>query len=378
MRILVCVSEYPPYASGIGDVAQRMVRQFVERGHSCTICSPTGPDIRLGNYGMIKRFGGLGVLLFWLSVSRYFRGKGSQWDAIWLHGPLFIRACPFPEAVITFHTTYKGYRTMARELRSSLLLKAYYGFMGLAERYCLRRINSGRHRFTAVSRLVASELDAQGIHGSDISYVSVGADVDRFCPVADRAPLRTELDIPEEALVLLYVGRLTHQKNLFSLVDAFAQLKGRLGQAMLLVAGSGELSRLLDDRVRRKKVNDVRLLGFVPNEELRMFCACADFFVMSSKYEGQPVALLEAMAAGLPPIVSDIPVMKQLVEESGAGIVVDFDDPFQAAERIGDYVLSAQAKQDRSTIREYVENHMSSAMCAQRYLGLLGQVTGKR
>jgi len=72
--------------------------------------------------------------------------------------------------------------------------------------------------------------------------------------------------------------------------------------------------------------------------------------------------------------VSDIPVMRQLVEESGAGIVVDFDDPIQAAAQIGDYVLSDKAKQDRATIRAYVKTEMSSAICAERYLDLLNEV----
>ncbi len=373
MRILVCVSEYPPHASGTGNVAYRMVKQFEAKGHTCTICSPTGPDIRLGSHKMVQRFGGLGLLYFWHRVSRYFRGSTSQWDTVWLHWPLFLTACPFPQAAITFHGTYRGFRRMAQELRSPPHIKAYYAAMDRIEKHCLGCINSGGHRFTAVSPHIASELGSQGITQT-ITYVPVGVDTRAFHPGLNRAEVRATLGIAANALVLLFVGRLSQPKNLFALVDTFGQLKRSLPEAVLLLVGSGELESQLSRYIQRKGASGVRMLGFVPNEELPQIYACADFFVMSSKYEGQPVALLEAMAAGLPPIVSDIPVMRQLVEESGAGIVVDFDDPIQAAAQIGDYVLSDKAKQDRATIRAYVKTEMSSAICAERYLDLLNEV----
>jgi glycosyltransferase involved in cell wall biosynthesis len=125
--------------------------------------------------------------------------------------------------------------------------------------------------------------------------------------------------------------------------------------------------------VEEKKVPDIKLLGFIPNDELPRIYGCADFFIMASTYEGQPVALLEAMASGLPPIVSDIPVMEQLVKESGAGIVVDFSNPAEAARQIEAYVLSPKAQTDHSYVRQHIETAMSSSVCAERYLVLLGQ-----
>ena len=374
MKILVCVSEYPPHASGIGNVAYRMVREFEKKGHTCTVCSPTGPDIALGSRGMIQRFGGLGILYFWWRVSKYFADKADEWDTVWLHWPLFIRKCPFPSAVVTYHGTYRGFRTMARSLKSSLFLKGYYAFMESMERRCLRAINSDAFLFCVVSPHIASELASQGITGSSISYVAVGVDTEKFHPIADGRETRVELGIPAEALVLLYVGRLSYPKNLFTLVDTFAKLKDKLRQAVLLIVGDGELHEPLSRYIRTKNVPDIRLLGFIPNDELPRVYGCADFFIMASMYEGQPVALLEAMVTGLPPIVSNIPTMEQLVNESGAGKVVDFSSPAEAASQIEAYVASSKAREDRYRVREYVEGTMSSPVCAERYLELLGQV----
>jgi hypothetical protein len=69
--------------------------------------------------------------------------------------------------------------------------------------------------------------------------------------------------------------------------------------------------------------------------------------------------------------------MEQLVNESGGGIIVDFQDPVQAAVQIKEYMSSTKAQNDCKTAREYIEKNMSSALCAEKYLDLLSQVTLK-
>jgi len=177
--------------------------------------------------------------------------------------------------------------------------------------------------------------------------------------------------------VLLFVGRLSRPKNLFALVDTFTELKKSLKRATLVLVGKGELDKALARHIEEREIPDVRLVGFIPNRELPRVYGCADFFVMSSSYEGQPVVLLEAMACGLPPILSDIPVMRDMVAESGLGLLVDFTHPREAAGRIEEYVSSPKAQQDRLAVRDYVVGNMSSAACAEKYLQLLTQVSRK-
>ncbi|MBN2099796.1 MAG: glycosyltransferase family 4 protein [Dehalococcoidia bacterium] len=377
MRILVCVSEYPPHGSGIADVAGRMVKEFGKRGHRCIVCSPTGPDIRLGGQRLINRMAGIGLLLYWWRVRRHFAGKTPEWDAVWLHWPLFPGRCPFPSAVITFHGTYRGFRGMARDMRSPWLVRLYYALMQSAEERCLRSLPIGDHVFSAVSPRSVAELNAQGVGLERVTYVPVGVDTNQFQAAGTRARVRAELGIPPEALVLLYVGRLTRPKNLMALVDAFVELKKEVPGAVLVIVGSGELEGPLARHIDERKTPDVRLLGFIPNHELPQVYGCADFFIMSSTYEGQPVVLLEAMACGLPPILSDIPAMRDVVGDSGLGLLVGFDDPIGAAHQIAEYVSSPKAWQDRVAVRDYVVKNMSSSACAEKYLELLTQVARK-
>ena len=370
MKILVCASEYPPHASGIGNVAERMVVEFEGRGHACTVCSPSGPDIYLGNAGAIQKLGGLGVLYFWEGVRRHFSSRADRWDAVWLHWPMFLGSCPFQRAVCTFHGSYSGFREMAGQMKSPLWVRWYYGFMCATERRYLAQLTPTGCVFTAVSRRAVAELQVQGLSGHDIHYIPVGVDTDSFQPMANKRDVRLPFGIPAEALVLLYVGRLSRPKNLFRLIDAFAELRAQVNRALLLLAGDGELRDSLGRYIAQKGVPDVQLLGFVPHEDLPGLYGAADFFVMSSRYEGQPVALMEAMAVGLAPIVSNIPVMTEVVKESGSGMVVDFDDPGQAGVRMLEYVSGGAASSDGRRAREYVLANMSSASCAEKYLGL--------
>ena len=266
---------------------------------------------------------------------------------------------------------------MAREMHSPGHVKLYYSFMQAAESHSLRSLQSGRYEFTAVSPRAVAELGAQGLGGGKVVYIPVGVDTEQFHPRGDAAEVRMELGIARNALVLLYVGRLTRPKNLFALVDAFSELKKSVKQSVLLIAGRGELEKPLVRYIEERKVPDVRLLGFIPNQNLPRVYGCADFFVMSSTYEGQPVVLLEAMACGLPPILSDIPAMRDIVKESGLGLLVDFGDPAQAAHQIAEYVSSPKAQQDRVAVRDYVVRSMSSEVCAEKYLELLEQVSGE-
>jgi glycosyltransferase involved in cell wall biosynthesis len=354
-----------------------MVKEFRKRGHQCIICSPTGPDIKLGSQTLIRRMAGLGLLYYWWRVKRHFADKAPEWDAVWLHWPMFLGRCPFQGAVITFHGTYRGFRGMAREMRSPWHVSLYYAFMEMAEKRYLRSLKGEGHVLSAVSPRSVAELSAQGVASGRVTYIPVGVDTEQFQAAGNAAEVRGELGVPPNALVLLYVGRLTRPKNLFALVDTFAELKKKVDRGVLLIVGKGELDRALARYVEERKIPDVRLLGFIPNRELPRVYDCADFFIMSSTYEGQPVVLLEAMACGLPPILSDIPAMRDIVEESGVGLLVDFSDPRRAARQIEEYVSGSKAKQDRLAVRDYVVKNMSSAACAERYLQLMVQVSRK-
>lgn len=119
----------------------------------------------------------------------------------------------------------------------------------------------------------------------------------------DRATKRAELGIPQDAIVFITVGELIPRKNQEFLIRVFSNTN--LTNAHLLICGSGREKEHLEQRMQELKVADkVHLLGF--RRDVYELLKCSDVFVFPSKQEGLPVALMEAMAAGLPCIASRI------------------------------------------------------------------------
>ena len=105
MKLLVCVSEYYPHGAGIANVAHYVVSQLRKIGVDCVVCSPTGPDIKLGSSLMISKYGRLGLFHYWHKVATYFQKKTTKYDAVWLHNPIFPGHNPFFKSLVTIHVT---------------------------------------------------------------------------------------------------------------------------------------------------------------------------------------------------------------------------------------------------------------------------------
>lgn len=138
-----------------------------------------------------------------------------------------------------------------------------------------------------------------------VYYVpGIGVNLEKISSVqVDRATKRAELGIPQDAIVFITVGELIPRKNQEFLIRVFSN--ANLTNAHLLICGSGREKEHLEQRMQELKVADkVHLLGF--RRDVYELLKCSDVFVFPSKQEGLPVALMEAMAAGLPCIASRI------------------------------------------------------------------------
>ena len=106
--------------------------------------------------------------------------------------------------------------------------------------------------------------------------------------------------------------------------------------------------------------------GSFTAEEAPDLYAGSDFYIMTSKHEGQPLTLLEAMASGLPCIVSDIPGLR-IVEDARCGIIIDFQDVETAASQIVEYLGGDNSGHSRNA-RDYAVSNLDWEIIARRYL----------
>ena len=144
---------------------------------------------------------------------------------------------------------------------------------------------------------------------------------------------------------VVYLSRLDPKKGLETLLDAWPAVTRAHQAARLVIAGDGapEYRRALENRVARLGLTDtVQFLGFVAGEAKRRLLAEADIFTLPSRHENFGIAVIEAIAAGLPAIVSSGVGLASWVRDKGLGLVVPEDDPASLAEGL------ARALRDQS------------------------------
>ena len=182
---------------------------------------------------------------------------------------------------------------------------------------------------TAVSSAAAGAyLSAGLVHPGRLTVLPNGVDTARIAPGAQaRSALRGKLGLGNNFLWVA-AGRLEEVKNYPLLLEAMRQLPP---SAHLLIAGDGPLRGGLEAMARQLSIDmRVRFLGFVP--EVLPYLQAADAAVLSSRWEGLPMALLEAGACALPAVATDVPGSRAILEHGRTGLLVPFADPAALAQ----------------------------------------------
>ena len=133
-----------------------------------------------------------------------------------------------------------------------------------------------------------------------------GIDLEPFRASVDRVGVRAELGIPAGAFVVGHAGRFYEQKNHAFLVDIAAEIAKREPNMRLLLLGDGPLRSVIEHRVADMGMTDKVIFTGGRSDVTRLMLGAMDVFVLPSFYEGLPLAGIEAQAAGLPIVLSDI------------------------------------------------------------------------
>lgn len=182
-------------------------------------------------------------------------------------------------------------------------------------------------RVVSISKEITAELQQAGYPPQRIVEIANGVDCDRFRPKtdADRINWRRTHGFPDTSILVVFSGRLVKRKGVAVLLAAWKDVELQTHDAQLLIMGSGgnqpdSVESELKAFVIDNGLKSVTFLGNVaePTEVLGV----ADVFAFPSFKEGLPNALLEAMASGLAPVVTDIGGNDQLVVNGQSGLVV--------------------------------------------------------
>ena len=178
-------------------------------------------------------------------------------------------------------------------------------------------------RNIVVSRAVSNSFDSySALYKKRCTLIYYGIPALKL--TLDQEKARSQFGLPLKSSLIVNVGRLAAQKNQSLLI----RLLKRLPDVQLAIAGEGELRSVLEGEARSLGVFDrVFFLGEIPPEEIGNFLLTGDVFIFPSVYEATGLAMVEAMQIGLPVIASDVPGIREVLEEEDGSLAGVLGDP---------------------------------------------------
>jgi glycosyltransferase involved in cell wall biosynthesis len=281
-----------------------------------------------------------------------------------LHANLMARALrPFtriPAVVSTIHNIYEGGR---------LRMLGYRLTNGLVDHMTI--ISQA-----AADRFIRDRIVPRAL----LEVVPNGVDTERYrsVPAGTRERLRQSLGLGRE-FAWLAVGRFEAAKDHPNMLRAFGRLTAEAGDAVLLLVGRGSLQAEIEALAGKLGLHGrVRFVG--TREDVPELMSAADGYVMSSAWEGMPMVLLEAAAAGLPIVATRVGGNQEVVQEGVTGFLVPpGDDQALAAAMLGLMALpEAERRAMGARGQDHVRQHYGLGRVVGRYEDIYREVLRRK
>ena len=313
--IIHVASHYPPYVGGLEQVAKEVVEELALRGNNVLVltsrANKDAAPIERKNNVKVKELWSFEFAHTAIAPTLPFHLLTLPKKSI-IH--LHLAQAYFPELVFLFAKLRKIPYVVHFHLDvgpSGILGPLFLVYKKLVWRPLLNGAKKVIVFSEAQSRLVESKYH---VRKDSIAIIPNGVG-SKFFSVKP-TPLS-----PKDQFQILYVGRLSVQKRVERLIEAMSLLDI---PARLVIVGDGEERTMLQKLTKKLGLTSVSFEGKKSSEELIAYYRNADVFVLSSDIEGMPLVVLEAMAAGLPIIGSNVLGIRELVRETGVLV----DEPY--------------------------------------------------
>jgi glycosyltransferase involved in cell wall biosynthesis len=219
------------------------------------------------------------------------------------------------------------------------VLDGYFGRLATATFVGIeRQLASATDRLAVVSPRVRDDLADRYRIGRAEKYrvVPLGFELDRFAAIDEqaRARARNDLQIPAGAHVVTTIGRVTAIKDHGLFLEAAEAIARQRPETIFLIAGDGELRGMLEDRAKALSIHErVRFLGW--RHDLHVLYGATDVFLLTSRNEGTPVALIESLAAGCAAVATDVGGVRDVVSTKEVGLLAACGDAAALASHVG-------------------------------------------
>lgn len=326
MKVLVFCYEFPPIGAGAGNAVYHLAEEWSKAGHEITVVTSKFRDLPDR-----ETVSGIHVRRVWVGRRRADRGYIHEMLIFMVWSALYAACLPKdgrPDVSVSFLTVPSGI--------GPWVLRALYGVPMVTEirggdvpgfyPEALRR----HHRYAGwLIRLIWNASRAIVANGSGLEalarssgtrrpvyMIPNGVDPNRFYPPESKSR--------GETFTLLFAGRFVDsQKNIMRVCELLSEWD----DIRLILAGDGPDRKRIEQFILQNEFgNRVFLSGWLKGDALREIYQRADVYVSASRWEGMPNSALEAMACGLPLILSRIPGHTELIEEGRNGFLFDSED----------------------------------------------------
>jgi glycosyltransferase involved in cell wall biosynthesis len=374
MRIGIFSESYKPLINGVSTSVETLIAELERAGHTVFVFTSNYPRFTDERPGVF-RFPSVNSLVepdyvLPIPISRHIHNTipSLKLDLVHSQSPFLLgkmarriaRRFGIPH-VSTNHTLYTEY-THYFPLAPPPLIRAFL------VRWMHEYYNTCDH-VIAPSCLTRDRLVNQYGVRVPIEVVPTGIPEPPYI-LTSREETKERLGLPANGRVLLYVGRLAPEKNLFMLLDSFVRIAAVVPDAYLVVAGSGKSADVLKKRAQRLGISERTVFtGFIQRTKLDPLYRAAEVFVFPSKTETQGLAVGEALAAGTPCVVVNAGGAPESVHDGVDGFLVE-DSADQMAERA---ILLLQNDDLRHRLSDAARANATlirPQMIAQRILGI--------
>ena len=293
--------------------------------------------------------------------------RGEQYDIIHIQTPFVAHYLGIKlskllniPCIETYHTFFEEY---------------LYHYIPLIPKKLMRMVAKrfSRHQGNSLNGMVVPShpmLDILKNYGitTHAKVIPTGIEPESFIP-GDRPAFRKNHNIPQERPVLLYVGRVAHEKNIGFLLKVVEQVRKEIPDVLFVIAGEGPARKSLEQEVQELRlIENVMFMGYLDRHtELNSCYQSADIFIFSSRTETQGLVLLEAMAQGVP-VVSTAELGTRDVLTEGLGVWIAQEELVDFSEKVIKMLGNVDGRKDLGAKgRDYAHGWSASAQ-AKRLL----------
>lgn len=222
-------------------------------------------------------------------------------------------------------------------------------------------------KIVVLSREMEKELVSHGFKKEQLVLIPNAVDINKFRPYRNKDELKVRYGF-ENKKIIIFVGRLTEQKGVEYLIRSFQKLE--IKEKFLIILGDGKLRKNLEILTLELGINDYVLFAG-KKENVVPYLQLSDIFVLPSISEGLPIVLLEAMACGLPVVVTEVGGNIDVVENVINGYLIEPKNIYEIKSAIEDlFKDEIKLKIIGETNRKKIEREYSYETITKNYLTL--------